>query len=313
VPFGDSIATVLPDVDGVMGNQLVFMPLNMPPSGALDGFPVTITGTNEYSKEPDAASGTSGIMTVWKQENGMDSNSTIGWAAFDTEGAESGTGTVAGDGTTELARPQIASNGTGYGVVYVLHAGAGLDEVHFIELGAEGTPVDGSGQSWGVTESDNLVVGSPALAWGDGGYMILWEEGGSTATHFHASQVEAGGLFPRDRTLEADLAPSTGAFTSDQQPGMIDVVWNGSRYGVAWVHSSISASRVRAWFFELDSDAVLVDGPILVNPDGTQTYNPSITWLETTTQYYYVFAWQEFSSATAVHVLYTYSYGCTIH
>jgi hypothetical protein len=312
VPFGTSIATVLPDVHGFLGNQLAFMPLTMPPSGAVSGFPVAVTGTDAYSRQPAAASNGSGVMILWRQGNGMDSTSTLGWATFDTAGTETGAGTLAGDSTTDLGQPQIVSTDTGYAAVAVLHLGAGLDQVQFMEIAADGTPVEGTNQYWTVTELDNLVVGSPALARGDGQYAILWEEGGgATAAHFHLSQVDAGGTSPRDATLESALAPSTGAFTANQQPGMIDVAWTGSRYGVAWVHSNVSLSRIRAWFFELGPSGALIGTPELLNPDGTQTQNPSIAWLQTSTQYYYVFLWNEFSSASGVHVLYSYSYGCT--
>ena len=53
-------------------------------------------------------------------------------------------------------------------------------------------------------------------------------------------------------------------------------------------------------------------GPDTLNPTATQSKNPTITWIEDSTRFYWVFAWNEFNSSYAINVMYTYSYGCTL-
>jgi hypothetical protein len=313
VPLGDPVAdasiamaTVFPDVNGSASNQMLYMILGAPPTA---GTPVGFTGTGPYSSDPAAASAGDSFLAVWRQGNSTDSNSYINFGIVDTTGAVTASGTAAGDSTENMAEPALVHNGTGYGLVYLVHAGAGLDRTEFVELAADGTPVSGSSQSWTV-EGDNTVVGRPALEWDGDRYALLWEEAAGTgAARVHLSFIEAGGTATTDSTLEDALSTTVGTVTNEQR-GMMDVVWTGERYGVVWVHSDIVAGRVRVWFFELDSTGSLTDGPHLLNPDSTQTHNPTITWIEIGDGYYYVFGWNEFSSREGVHVLYTYTYGC---
>ena len=138
----------------------------------------------------------------------------------------------------------------------------------------------------------------------------MWEESSGTGTsHMNLSFVDAGGTAVTDLTLEDALSPTVGTVTNEQR-GMLDLVWTGARYGVVWVHSDIVASRVRVWFFEIDADGSITDGPYILNSESTQTHNPTITWIEIGEAHYYVFGWNEFSSASGFHVLYTYTYGC---
>jgi len=316
VPLGDpatdpsiAMATVFPDVDGSASNQMLYMIVGTEPS---TGTPLGFTGTGPYSTDPAAASAGNSFLAVWRQGNSTDSNSYLNFGIVDTAGAVTASGTAAGDSTEDLAEPALVHNGTGYGLAYFVHAGAGADRAQFVELGADGTPVTGSTQSWTV-EGDNTVVGRPVLAWDGDRYALMWEEAAGTgAAHVHLSFIEAAGASTTDLTLEDMLSTELESSVTNEQRGMMNVVWTGERYGVVWVHADIVLGRVRVWFFELDSTGTLTDGPHLLNPESTQTYNPAITWIENSTMRYYVFGWNEFSSSSGVHVLYTYTYGCNV-
>jgi hypothetical protein len=302
------MATVFPDVHGIASNQMLFMILGAPPTS---GTPIGFTGTGPYSSDPAAASAGASFLAAWRQGNSTDSNSYINFGIVDTTGTVTGSGTAAGDSTENLNEPALAFNGVGFGLAYFVHAGAGADRAEFVELDAAGAPVTGSNQSWTV-EGDNTVVGRPVIEWDGDRYVLMWEEAAGTgASHLHLSFVEAAGASTTDMTLEDALSPTVGDVTAEQR-GMMDVVWTGEHYGVVWVHPDIVASRVRVWFFELDTAAAITDGPHILNPDSTQTHNPTITWIETPAMRYYVFGWNEFSSAQGFHVLYTYTYGCDI-
>ncbi len=315
VPLGDpstdpaiAMATVFPDVHGIASNQMLYMILGAPPTA---GTPTGFTGTGPYSSDPAAASAGDSFLAVWRQGNSTDSNAYINFGIVDAAGAVTGSGTAAGDSTEDLNEPALAFNGAGYGLVYFVHAGAGADRLEFVELDAAGAAVSGSNQSWTVG-GDNTVVGRPVIAWDGTRYALMWEESAGTgASHLNLSFVEAGGASVTDTTLEDVLSPTVGTVTNEQR-GMLDLVWTGERYGVVWVHSDITVSRVRVWFFEMDADGAVTDGPHLLNPDSTQTHNPTIAWIETPAMRYYVFGWNEFSSSSGVHVLYTYTYGCLI-
>lgn len=300
-----AMITVFPDVHGVSANQMLYMILGTAP---VSGTPAGIVGTGPYSTHPTTASASTQIMTVWRQGNATDSNSSLNFALIDTAGTVTGPGTAAGDSSEDLGHPTLAFNGTGYGLAYFVNAGAGTDRTEFVELDAAGTPVSGSSRSWSVA-GDSRAVGRPVLVWNGSGYALMWEEAaGTTGTpHLHLSFVDAGGTGSTDLDLDTALS-SVGTLTSGQ-PGMLNLVWTGARYGVVWVHVNPSTGT-HVWFFELDTDGSIADGPHNLNPDATQSFNPAITWIGTSTLRYYVFAWNEFSSATGVHVLYTYTYGC---
>jgi hypothetical protein len=151
----------------------------------------------------------------------------------------------------------------------------------------------------------DAVPGGAAATFSGTEYAIISESVGTI--QFILLDPDGGGGSGRD--LEGFLVSTTGPIS--EPLGMLDMVWTGSRYGVVWTHENPTTGS-HVWFFELDRGGEPVNGPHMLNPDATESFNPSITWVETDTQRYYVFAWNEFTSTYGWHVLYTYSYGCTM-
>jgi len=114
-----------------------------------------------------------------------------------------------------------------------------------------------------------------------------------------------------DTTIEASLSPAVGTITP-RQPGMMDLVWTGDRYGVIWVHEDITTG-CHPWFFELQADVTDSITRENLREDTTNTHHPAVTWVDLGgDEECFVFAWTQFDSSDAQHKLFTYSYCCTI-
>lgn len=299
-----SPAIAFADLTGILSNRMSYMLLGYPPAeGAMAGF----EGSDEHASDPAVASSGDELLVVWRQGNATDGTSALHSGRVDTSGTVSGTGTIWETGTRDVGQPTLVHNGTQYGLAFFVHAGPALDEVDFVELAADGSPVSSTWATYDTTESGNVLVGRPSLAWTGSRYTLMWEEVG-VAPMLNLATIDPGGVPVDHVTLEGDLYPHVGT-TSHGQPGMLDMVWTGHGYGILWVHQD-PATGTHVWFFELDPDARLSGTPVNLNPDSTQSHNPTITWKGDSRQHYFVFAWVEFSSMYGWHVLYTYSYGC---
>jgi hypothetical protein len=299
VPFGDSLAIVHQDRGDFSANEILYRILEMPPeSGELGAF----SGTDHYSSQPAAASSGTGLCAAWRQEHET-GPITIEFGIVDEAGTLASSGTASVDSGDEPLDPMVVYNGSGYGILYLMST-AGPFAMAMAQLEEDGSP---SPVPWApIPAAEEGLTGRPAVAWDGSRYAILFEGSvwGEAAMHFVRHRPDGGGS---GTTITEGLKPTTGAITDPL--GMLDMVWTGSRYGVVWAHLNPTLGS-RIWFFEMDIDGDVVNGPHLLNPDATQSFNPAITWIKTDTMRYYVFAWDEFSDATAHHVLYTYSYGC---
>ncbi len=309
VPVGDpamdpsrAMVTVLPDVADIAYHQMMFLPLGAPPTV---GAPTPFYGTDILSTQPAAASNGSDVMAVWRQGDDTATGTTINYGIADDSGTVVSTGIVAGAGVEPLHSPVVAHASDRYGVAYCNDASS---ELAFLEIAEDGDRIPGSDfhGSYG-----GRLKGRPAMAWNGSRYGIVFEAGaGSTSTVWFCLKGSGAGSMACD-DLTSILESTVGTIT-DAQEGMLDIAWNGQRFGVVWVHSNPVTDREVVWFFELDEEGAVVNGPHGLNPDAARSYNPAITWVARDWGHYYVFAWDEFSSASGVHVLYTYSYGCSL-
>jgi hypothetical protein len=328
--LGSTMVTVFADVPGFLGNQMVWqIQTDLTDAGTVTraGF----SNSDANSSGPAVAAAETRFVAVWRQDDGATGNSTLRFGIVDQTGTEVATGTAAGDDTTDIGQPALAYSGSGYGLAYVVHAGAGSDEVAFVELDADGVAVDGTQQSWTVTEPTSVIPQGadrtdgdpsyPALVWNGEQYLLMYEEASATATaedpsHLHVKILEPGGTITAETTVEDDVAAEASLSVSGLQEGMFDVTWNGERYGVVWVHADLDKNATNIWFFELSPSGELAVSsglPANLNATGTQSYHPAIAWVETEEIVYYVYIWDEFRAGTPpVHVTYTYSYGCEI-
>ncbi len=326
-PVGQNLALVFQDKAGYNGYQMMYMILANPYTTPIlhQGF----TGSETLSSEPAAASNGTDLMAVWRMDNGA-GFSTLQFGRIDGTGAQVGTGAVAGDNTTNMGQPALIFNGTGYGLAYVVHIGAGADQVHFLELNADGSQVAGSGLSWTVTEATSIISlnsnntppdpSCPALAWSGSEYLLAFEEVSVTEavsdpSHLHTKVIAPGGaVVLHEQIIGDDVADALSLTVTGRQDGMMDAAFDGDRFGLVWVHED-SVEGARVIFMQIATDGTLVrsaNSPHILNPSSQHSFNPSIAWLETATQRYYGFIWNEFSSATAVHVTYGLSFGCVI-
>ncbi len=304
--LGDTLVTVLRDVDGFASNQMVHRSDTVPPSDALAmaGFGSTGPG----SSDPAVAASGGEALAVWRQESGT--GSTLMFGRVGSTGAELGTGSAAGDGTGNLGRPDLGSNGVLYGLAYFDLQGPGADTAHFVALNKNGTPVAGTERAWPVLGTDELV-GRPAVAWAGGRWAAAFEEvDGSTTAQLRLILVGSDPASDVEVDLDAALSPFTGAFTGSQQ-GMMDMGYSGWEMGLVIVHDD-PAAGARVWLAEVGTDGALLADPFMLNPSAQHSSNPALTWNETDERQYWVFVWNEFSSASAVNVMWGSSYGCEL-
>ena len=295
-PLGDSLVIVYPDRGDFSANEILAMRMAMPPdSGELTAMP----DTDVDSIQPAVASLGDTVAVVWRQPTGIRENAVIGFAIMDDTGAISHTGSI-GDSDSDCSRPGIASGAGAWGVTYRRGHDTGWG---FRELAPSGPT------SLFRHSSTADMRGDVSVAWCGTHHALLFEHNHELTWRarmrffYIGDPVET--LDPTD-SLEAAVGPLTA-----DQPGMHDMAWNGTGFGVVWVHLDAEADRSRVWFFEMDTLGSIINGPHCLNPESTLSYNPSITWVENDEGWYYVFAWDEYSRSTGTHVLYTYSYGCS--
>jgi hypothetical protein len=117
---------------------------------------------------------------------------------------------------------------------------------------------------------------------------------------------------PGDAALDLNIterwSPTISSFPHTQ-PGELDLVWTGRSLGILIKHDGLTAGK-KIYFIELAADGARLSEPLLVNTDATSSFNPSITYMETDSESYYLFAWLQ-SSSEGIHQVYTATYGCT--
>lgn len=328
VPFITGIATVFHDVDGFSANQMIWQ-IQLDPTNSSTVERGGFTNSDGDSSHPALAASGTRILAVWRQDDGH-GNSSLAHGIVDDTGAEIATGVVTGDDTQDLDMPELVSDGTGFGLAYVVHAGAGADRVEFLRLDTDGAVLSTSPISWTVTEPTSIIPlntdrldgsdpSGPALAWTGSTYLLVYEEASETGlaedpSHLHTKVIDADGLTVLyENTIEDDIAAAASITITGRQQGMLDVAHNGRNAALVWVHDD-TATGMHVWFMELGLKGRLLvshDSPHNMNSSATGTFHPTLTWIQDEDDAWWVFAWVEFrSSSPPGHVTYTYSYGC---
>jgi hypothetical protein len=304
VAVGDRMLTAIRDPYGYMGNGITYIVLMNPPLLPRPPTPAAIEGTDVLSTQPDVATNGSESAVVWSQVRPPETASGIEVGFISHEGEPIGTGAWTPAELGPAHDPLIVYNGVGYGILNIVEFDTGISTLEIRTLASAVGPEDYP--PWLLPHISN-VSGRPAFAWDGSGYGILVQEEES-ALEFNRLDADLGG--GSGRSLDTDLKPFTGEFVRDH-PGMIDMVWTGERYGVVFVFlDTFGATRV--WFFEMSRDGDILNGPYLLNEEADESFHPTITWVQTDTMWYYVFAWVEYMSVSDTDVLYTYSYGCSL-
>ena len=124
-----------------------------------------------------------------------------------------------------VGNPRIVWTGAEFGVVYSVGPDSnGLSSVNLLRLAPDGLPVAAPTVVSGLP---NLVVpGAPSVAFGAGGYGIVWHDARAGNVEIYFARADPEGLKLGNTDLRV-----TNAARSSGQPR---IAWNGEHFGVAF-------------------------------------------------------------------------------
>jgi hypothetical protein len=271
--------------------------------------PISVTDAD--SSEPYGADNGGNLFVVYKEAPAA-AGSTIESCFVEHDGLTSTAGLrLGGDGTTSVGEPVVSYGRESYLLAYFYHgnpADSDVDRLVLVEVDADGAPIETAGQEVDLESADNKVVGRPAIAWTGDRWAVLWQEAlgpDGSSSYLHMTTMVPGGAF-MDVNITAQWSSAITLF-SKNQPGELDMVWNGSSLGIAIKHDGGTSRKV--FFGEFEISGTIIGGAFAVS-DQTTTFAPSVTFMQTATERYYLFTW--LSSSTGPYYIYDSTYGCNI-
>jgi hypothetical protein len=193
-------------------------------SGAL-GSTVPISGFNAV--HPDIASNNSGYAVTWRAyDSGSSQNRTYtNIYSASSWTSESLIDSVSGD---TIASPRIASNGTGYAIVWWKNIVNTYDIYATVSSGGTGTA------TWAAPSSlENLsgIAYQPSIASNGSGYAVSWVQvDGTSALSVYANIYSSGSWAPAGTLLESY---TSYVYDVNKAP----IASDGAGYAVAWSHA----------------------------------------------------------------------------
>jgi hypothetical protein len=233
---------------------------------------------------PDVVSNGEGYLVAWQ-----DRRSGTSYDIYATRVSAAGT-VLDGAGialtntaTVNEARPRVASNGSGYLVVWQ-RGTAGNTDIYARRVSAAGAS---EGDTDIVVVNTTAGQRNPSVASNGSDYLIAWDDDRSTSNDIRARSVSAEGV------LGTDTAVSSAA-NNQTYP---TVASNGSDYLVAWqdargASTDVYASRVSSLGTVVDSTGIAVS-----TEQGNQIY-PSVASDGTS----YLIVWQDYRFGSAADV-----------
>jgi hypothetical protein len=307
IPVQSGMLALFKDLAGIAENKFIFVGYvpGEAPSSALQLGP-----SNAQSTEAHAVDNGTNLYVVWRQGDEVGGGSTISGCFVEYSVAASGVSTLAGDGTTDVGQPVAAYSGSGYLVAYFFHgdgSDGSPDTLNLVELSDAGEPV---GQEALQLEDDrNSVVGRPAMAWAGDRWAVFWQEaeGGVDVPAVLHLTTKTPGSTALDLNVTSRWQDIITQFTQ-VQTGELDMVWTGSNLGLILKYDGQTAGK-KIYFVELENNGDKIGNTLLVNPGASSSFNPSLTFMQTARERYYLFAWLQYS--TGIYQISTATYGCT--
>jgi len=312
LPVQSGMLAIFKDLAGISSNRIIFV--GYTPSPPTPSAPLPLETTTANSDEAYAVDNHTNLYVVWTETDDGGGGTTIkgGFVEYSvTAGLPVDlAGTVP---PAAIGQPVVAYGGTGYLVAYFYHSDpedpAGDDSLRLIELDSDGTPGPDE-ETIDLELSANSIVGRPSIVWAGDRYAVLWQEaGGGTET---PSSMHLTTKTPGDAALDLNIterwSPTISSFPHTQ-PGEVDLVWTGRSLGILIKHDGLTAGK-KIYFIELGSNGDKLSEPLLVNTGASSSFNPSITYMETAADSYFLFAWLQYSIG-GIYQVYTATYGCT--
>lgn len=308
IPVQSGMLALFKDLAGIAENKFIFVGYvpGEAPSSALQLGP-----SNAQSQEAYAVDNGSNLYVVWRQDDEAAGGSTISGCFVEYNVTASAVSTVAGSGTTNIGQPVAAYSGSGYLVAYFYHddpAGTDGDAIMLVELSDTGEQL-GEEEIVGLEDDRNSIVGRPAIAWAGDRWTVFWQEaaGGMdvpSVLHLTTKTPGASALDLNITNRWEDIITQFG----HTQTGELDMVWTGSNLGIILKYDGQTAGK-KIYFVELENNGDKIGNTLLINPGASSSFNPSITFMQTARDRYYLFAWLQYS--TGIYQISTATYGCT--
>ncbi|MBM4776826.1 MAG: hypothetical protein GQE15_03910, partial [Archangiaceae bacterium] len=150
-------------------------------------------------------------------------------------------------GTGNLV-PSVASNGSEFLVVWDETRGVTALDIYALRVSATGVPLEDGGFPVSTEPFTQLY---PHVAWGDGGYLVVWTDRSASSGDIIGARVSASGTVLDPMGIEISSAPGEQYLPS--------VAWSGAQFQVTWGEAAgLTGARVTPAGVVLDPNGVLL-------------------------------------------------------
>jgi hypothetical protein len=241
-------------------------------TGAAIGSDIRLDTTGTTQKFPSAAWSGSEYAVVWQDDQSGDFE--IYFKRFDASMAPIGSAVRLTSSAGASRVPEIAWNGSEYGVVWEDERNGGDQEIYFTRVSAAGTKI---GPDVRLTTFPGQSL-DPEIAWSGAHYGIAWHDDGWVNMEIGFMTIDAtGAIVTAPVRLTEDSSVSEGA----------DIVWTGSAYGIAWRDSRTGNGDI--YLAVVRPDGTKVSGDDQVTDTVGISIQPAIAWSGTA----FGIAWKE--------------------
>jgi hypothetical protein len=214
-------------LDGVLGATTVQF-ARVSPAGTVVGSPVQISeGSDRFPMaQIDLVWTGSEFAAVWLSMFGTDSSMRVLMARMGADGTVTGTESQVTDETTLMLGPAIAWADSEFGVGWSdYRASSDNTEIYLARFEPDGTKIGADIHVPFAGDNEKLAD----LEWSGSEYGLLWHEYVSGPPDIHFTRIA-----PDGSVVGSTIAVTeTDSFSSLSR----SLVWTGSEYGAAWIHS----------------------------------------------------------------------------
>jgi hypothetical protein len=227
------------------------------------GLPVT-TGKIHLSPSSVASDGAN-YLVAWTQGGWYESD--IYASRVSASGVvEDSEGIAVSTAAEDQLTPSVASNGSGYLVVWDDRRSFG-SAIYASRVSVQGVVEDGAGV---LVSSANGPRESPSVASNGEGYLVAWEDRRNNNWDVYASRVSAAGIVEDPDGLAVAASEDVAERTANASP-------NGSSYLVTWYNGAASGSTIQA--ASLIFDPHLEMSRFVIDADNTLPWDARVAWL----------------------------------
>jgi hypothetical protein len=201
--------------------------------------PVLVSKAANSETEPSLAWSGAKHFAAWIDSR--DAQTGIWGALVGTDGRAEPAAKLVGDVKyTQLTRPRVASDGSGYLVVfYAYDSSVGRPSIRGQRVDATGTA---NGAAFELTPANPQIYeyGEPDVAFDGANYLVVWQQRSNDGRSI------AGVRLPKAATVPIDKEPlRISALNIDEQRTSPAVAFDGTSYYVTWIIARATASNIQ--------------------------------------------------------------------